>query len=558
MEMKRKYNYLIAILSGVLLWLGWPPLPFFPLLFIGFIPILWLEEECTASNRSAKKFFGLSYIALLVWNLLTTWWVGATYFGTKDISTAIAGLIANTANPLLMCLPLLGFHRTKKRLGSTWGYISLIAYWTTFEFIHLRWDLSWPWLTLGNGFAQHPAVVQWYEFTGVLGGTVWILITNILLYLLLKHLIRRRQEQPENKFVQQHIFRSLAVIAIPTSISFLIYFSYHENGVPKQVVIIQPNIDPYNEKFDPAALDRQLEVLIDLSKKTVDQQTDYLVWPETAIPQGIFINDLSTDETISKVKSFLVAYPKLKLITGISAYQRYDTEKTATARYVPNANFWFDAYNSAIQIDSSANIPIYHKSKLVPGVEQMPYPQLFKFLEPLAIQMGGISGSLAKQSYRGVFFGPDSIGVAPMICYESVYGDYSTDYVKRGADLFFVITNDGWWGNTAGYKQHLQYGRLRAVEMRKDLAQSANTGLSAFVNQRGDLLKVTSWWTPAAIKTMMYANKKITFYTTYGDYIGRIAIILTIIIALYAFIQRFRTKRKLPLSEMIHESELKM
>lgn len=543
--MNTSQKLLLSFVAGLLLWLAWPPLPFFPLLFVGFVPVLWLEDVCSTSQLSARKFFGYGYVALLVWNIGTTWWVGATYFGTKDISTAFAGIFANTANPLLMCIPLLGFHRTKKQLGETWGYVSLVAYWITFEYIHLRWDLTWPWLTLGNGFAQYPQVVQWYEYTGVFGGTAWILVVNILIYKLL-----RSRRWPDGKIALtataswKNYLPVAGLLILPVVLSLLQYFLWQEKGAARQVVLIQPNIDPYNEKFDFSTLDRQLNALMQLSKENIDSQTDYLVWPETAIPQGIFLNDLSTDKTIVILKQFLQPFPRLKLITGINAYKKYDTDETATARYVANGNFWYDAFNTAIQLDSSGNIPFYHKSKLVPGVEQMPYPQLFKFLEPLAIQMGGISGSLGKQEHREVFHSEDSTRVGPMICYESIYGEYTGEYVRRGGNLLFIITNDGWWGNTAGYKQHLQYARLRAVETRRDVAQVANTGTSAFINQRGDVSQATAWWQPAAIKSTLHANTAVTFYVRYGDYIGRAAVLMSILLSLFAFVKRFRKNKK--------------
>lgn len=542
--MRKSTKYFLAISSGILLWLAWPPLPFFPLLFIGFVPVLWLEDTCSKAAHSAGNFFGYSYLALFIWNIGTTWWVGATYFGTKDISTAFAGIFANTANPLLMCIPLLGFHRTKKQLGETWGYVSLVAYWITFEYIHLRWDLTWPWLTLGNGFAQFPQVVQWYEYTGVFGGTAWILTANILIYQLIKGSVQSAQPSAkERKLFSKNYLPVALLIILPVAFSLAVYLSYREKGAGKEVVLIQPNIDPYNEKFDFTTLDKQLDALLQLSQRSIDAETDYLVWPETAIPQGIFLNDLSADKTIGALKQFLLPYPQLKLVTGINAYKKYDTKETVTARYAANGHFWYDAFNTAIQLDSSGNIPVYHKSKLVPGVEQMPYPQLFRFLEPLAIQMGGISGSLGKQEHRDVFRDADSTGVGPMICYESIYGEYTTEYVRRGGNLLFIITNDGWWGNTAGYRQHLQYARLRAIETRRDVAQAANTGTSAFINQRGDVSQATAWWKPAAIKATLHANTAFTFYVRYGDYIGRAAILMSILLALLAWAKRAGIKQ---------------
>ncbi len=134
---------------------------------------------------------------------------------------------------------------------------------------------------------------------------------------------------------------------------------------------------------------------------------------------------------------------------------------------------------------------------------------------------------------------------------ESIYGEYSTEYVRRGGNLFFVITNDGWWGNTAGHKQHLQYARLRSIEARRDLAQSANTGTSAFINQRGDISQQTEWWKPAVIEATLYANDEMTFYVRYGDYIGRAAIFVTFVSVIYTIINLFFRRRKIAVEPFI-------
>jgi apolipoprotein N-acyltransferase len=543
-SMNGRQKLLLSLSSGVLLSLGWTPLPFFPLLFIGFVPILWLDDACGNLKNSARCFLRYSYLALLIWNVLTTWWVGNTYQGTHDIGSVFGGVIANMANPLLMCIPLVAFHHTKKRLGDGWGYVSLPAYWIMFEFIHLRWDLTWPWLTLGNGLSKFPQVIQWYEYTGVFGGTLWILALNILVFRLLYTFLWGRNFQ----FTGKNLLAVIFLATVPVCISLIQYFTYSEKGITKNVVIIQPNIDPYNMKFDENTLDAQLNILLRLSGEKIDSSTDYLVWPETAIPQGILLNELFADPVINKVKSTFSSFPKLELITGINAYARYATDETPTARYEPDGKFYWDAFNSAIQLDTSDSIPVYHKSKLVPGVEKMPYPQIFKFLEPLAINMGGVSGSLGEQKDRGVFFSHDKTGIAPLICYESIYGEYTNEYVKRGAGLLFVITNDGWWANSAGHKQHLDYARLRAIETRRDLAHCANTGTSAFINQRGDVYDATDWWVQAVIKSALYVNTDQTFYVRFGDYIGRAAIILTLFLFVRIIIMRF-SKRKNLLNE---------
>jgi apolipoprotein N-acyltransferase len=194
-----------------------------------------------------------------------------------------------------------------------------------------------------------------------------------------------------------------------------------------------------------------------------------------------------------------------------------------------------------LQLDYTGNIQSYHKSKLVPGVEKMPWPALFKYVEKFAIDLGGISGSLGMQDEREAFFTPDKkFAAGPIVCYESVYGQYVGEYVKKGANFLAIITNDGWWGDTPGYKQHLKYGALRAIETRRSIVRSANTGITATINQKGEIENKTSWWKEDAIKASINVNDHITFYTRFGDYLGLLAIFTSIAIGLSSVIQRYK------------------
>jgi apolipoprotein N-acyltransferase len=131
-----------------------------------------------------------------------------------------------------------------------------------------------------------------------------------------------------------------------------------------------------------------------------------------------------------------------------------------------------------------------------------------------------------------------------VICYESIYGDFVREYILNGADLIFIITNDGWWDDTPGYRQHLLYGRLRAIEMRRSIARSANTGISCFINQRGDILQKTGWWNKTAIKGTLNKNEEITFYARTGDTIGRVFSFLAVFLFLIARVKKFFSGRK--------------
>ena len=140
------------------------------------------------------------------------------------------------------------------------------------------------------------------------------------------------------------------------------------------------------------------------------------------------------------------------------------------------------------------------------------------------MDFGGLSYSRGYQDYRSVFKSKKGTNIAPIICYESIYGEYVSDYVRNGANLLAIVTNDGWWNNTEGHKQHLSYARLRSIETRKNIVRSANTGISSVINYRGEIVKTIGYEKEGLINYNVGVNNIITFYTMYGDYIYRLCL----------------------------------
>ena len=557
--MTRKKLYLLSLLGGIIFSLSWPPYGFPFLLFIAFVPLLQIEHAFSTGQTTAKRtlLFGLSYLTFFIWNLASIWWVYNASFG--------GAVMAVIGNAFIMSAVFWIFHLTKKRLliagwRLTTANFVFVIFWLAFEFCHYRWELNWPWLTLGNAFAGNHTWIQWYEYTGTCGGSLWVLVVNLMLFNLIK----------DKEFTVQISKTKVAGIAltifIPILISLIIYYSYSEKESPVNVVVVQPNIDPYNEKFNGMAFEDQLNKMLDLAKQKVDSSTEYLVFPETALIEDIWENDLEQTASIIQLRKFLKQFPKLKIVTGASTFRLFkEGEKlSVTARKFGQQVGYYDAYNTALQIDSSKNIQIYHKTKLVPGVEHMPYSAVLGFLDKLAIDLGGTTGSLGTQEERTVFkappqpspFGRENLkqkvlpdgedlggaSVAPVICYESVFGEFISEYVRNGASLIFIMTNDGWWGDTPGYKQHLIYGSLRAIETRRSIARAGNTGISCFINERGDILQPTEWWKPDVIKASINSNSKKTFYVRAGDVIGRACFYFSGIIILFVIVSSLRAR----------------
>jgi Apolipoprotein N-acyltransferase len=187
-------------------------------------------------------------------------------------------------------------------------------------------------------------------------------------------------------------------------------------------------------------------------------------------------------------------------------------------------------------MDSLGRYSIYQKSKLVPGVEMLPYPSVLGPIDDKLL--GGVSGRNVGQKEVSNLTFRKEIPIGCAVCYESVYGEHCAKYVRKGARLLAVITNDAWWGDTPGYRQHLNYARLRAIETRRDIARCANTGISAFIDQKGRILQRTPWWEPAVLKGTVNLSGRDTFFVRAGDIVGRIAVFLFVLLLAAALIRR--------------------
>jgi apolipoprotein N-acyltransferase len=332
------------------------------------------------------------------------------------------------------------------------------------------------------------------------------------------------------------------LLLLPLSFSLFTYYNYTEQSNPSNVVAVQPNIDPY-EKEGSIPVNQQIDIMTRLSQKIAQPNTEFFLWPETAIPGGMDEDRIRSSQYFSQTKHFLRKYKNATLITGSETYKIYNTQATPTASMSEQSGQFYDSFNTAVGIENGDQVQFYHKSRLVPGVESLPFGNALSFLKPVFEHLGGATGAYGSQPDAGVFYSQSGIGVDPVICFESIWGEYVARSVRKGAQFIAVITNDGWWENTLGKDQHLDYAKLRAIETRRWVARSANTGISAFINQRGDIVQHTKWWTQAAIKQDINLNSELTFYVQYGDYLPKAgSFIAVLLIGFIAVKGRFKKK----------------
>lgn len=521
MTVKSHLQYLaLSLLSALLFIISWQPYSIIVAAFGAFIPLLFIEKNIRAAQGNAGWVFLYAFVTFFTWNIGSTFWLW-----NATIEGAYAAFIINT---LLMCIPLMVYHFFAKKTAASHAEWILITAWLSFEYLHHTWEFSWPWLSLGNAFAAFPFMVQFYEFTGVVGGSFWILYANIKVF----RLIARWNENSQRINISRSMNLFFFIGFAPLFLSWYVSSNYKPVGIPINVVVVQPNIDPYSDKFEGKSAMEQTYTMLRLAGQVMDSSVQLVCFPETALQGGLDENNLNNEQSIQAVKHFLASYPNAAVLSGADSYKFYPaSEKTFTARKY-NEQLYYDAFNTALLIHPTKPIDIYHKAKLVPGVESMPYQQVLGFLGQAAIDLGGTSGSLGRNTEAANFDIGNTQWAAPVICYESVFGQYVANYIAKGAGLLCVITNDGWWGNTPGYKQHFDYARLRAIETRRYVARAANTGVSGFIDDKGEVVSKTDWWVPAAQKATLYYNRTETFYVRYAWYIELLPVLLFVLAVL--------------------------
>lgn len=524
-------RFLLSISSGILMVISFPYTgSLTPLVFVSWIPLLMVEDSLHKQGVKSFHFFPHSYLSLFIFNLGTTWWIWN--------STEVGGVLAFVFNTLLMALALQLFHFVKKQIGNTIGYASFILIWTAFEYLHFNWELSWPWLSMGDFFSIQTNWIQWYEYTGVLGGTIWVLLLNLSLFLLLKRLLSEKNKTR----LLPNLAGVLALIIIPVSISYLLIPFPVKKSKRTEIVVVQPNIDPYNEKFsETSSVEEQLAKFFALADKKTTSNTDLILGPETVISRGFFEQDLTAFPFYQVIASFRKKHPHTEILLGASSACFYDYKRSVAAQAFNGG--YYESYNSSLFVNVKNKNAFIHKSKLVLGVEKIPFSESLPFLENLAIENGGTSGTLGIEDEPKIFTGKSKL--APIVCYESIYGEFVSKQSKLGAQVLCILTNDGWWKDTPGYKQHFSFARLRAIENRKWVVRSANTGKSGLISPSGEVIKETGWWVEDVFRCSVPLLGGQTFYVKHGDYLGRGFLAVSYLLTAYALFVFIRKKLRL-------------
>lgn len=431
-------------------------------------------------------------------------------------STAVGSLSAWIINSILMALVISLSKFSFEKIKRIPFEIILAFYWLGFEIFHLSWDLKWPWMNLGHVFANHTEWIQWYEYTGVYGGTFWVIVTNGILFRIIKqiNIFLFAFSQKKSKKLIVLFFILTGIIVVPFIISKHLYHQELDNSAPLEVSIVQPNIDTYTEKFDTLSPLQQSKNLIQQIEKL--DSNSIIILPETSIPESFYISG-SVPKSIDTLLEFSQKN-HLKIIGGF-----YTKDEK-------------NLYNSACFIEDGVIKESRNKIKLLAYAEKIPFDFISKKWSQWVHEQGGIAKSYGTDESAKVFTVDDSIRIGTLICFESVFSDITSEICRNGAQTLFIITNDDWWYDTPGHRQHFAYARIKAIETQKWIARSANTGISGIINPQGEIIQSSEYRKKTIINGKVYLNDKQSFFVSYEKQLRIFIIAISSILFLSSYV----------------------
>ncbi|HYF02956.1 MAG TPA: apolipoprotein N-acyltransferase [Patescibacteria group bacterium] len=533
--MSVKKIYLLALLSGILLGLTYPPFPLGILAFFGFVPLLKALEE----KRTIGQTLSLLYLCFFVYHGIANWWVGS-WQPEADPYLLASGIALWLGHPFFFMVPVAGYLFLKKTMGRERALWCFPLLWTAFEWLHGLGEFSYPWVSLGYSQIYHTYWVQIADIGGIWCITFVIVLVNSLIsqiYFSFKE--NAANEARSGFFKTPFAFKRILAIACciiaPIIYSQIKLVEYSHNNLLKNsprkisVGIIQPNINPWRKwGDDPNARIEQLYMhqrIQDSLRYSAGGRLDMTVWSETSIPMYILTpqeyfyfhplkNWIDTSET-----ALLSGFPDLFF------YEDSFKAPPSSKQMNDGSGQRYDTYNAAFLLNPYASEPqTYRKMKLTPFAERVPYADEFSFALSLFEWGVGISGygKGPKQETMILKTKNGNVELGSIICIESIYPDFVRNFVVQGAELLTIITNDAWFDHTPGPEQHYQIGAMRAIENRRYIARCGNTGVSGFITPTGNSLKRAPQYTAVGIAETLPLLKDRSIYTRFGDWLPQL------------------------------------
>lgn len=537
---------ILCIIAGILFGLSFPPIDLHFLVFFAFAIYIYI----VTSSTTYKKVIFRSYLIFVVWELIAISWIGLSGFSKPEYFMVIGGLLTALLHPIVYLLPptIIFFFAARNIKFKKYPELILIVLppiWIAFEYLQTINELTFPWLSLAYTQTYNLSKVQYIDITGMYAITLWITIISILLFIGFRRITFKKWELKSKNSIALLVL-ILVIYFAPDLYNMITsakseYTNNFSDG-KIDVAIVQPNKDPWKKwGTDQIAI---TEEYTDLMQEAADgnPKPQLIILPETSLPYVLRMPMNAPKHGI--IKSF-VERTNIPVLIGAPDMIYYsDSDNVPVDAREFSDGDKYDVFNTAILIEKDVKIDNYQthdKFKLVIGSERMPYQDRLIFLRDMIKFTVGLSNfQIGKDTVLFDLDGKYKFNTA--ICYESVFPEFFANYVDMGADFSVIITNDGWWGKMFGTYQHNQYATFRAIENRRWIARSANTGISCTIDPYGNMYDATEINERTIINSTIGIRKDKTFYTKNGDILSKLMIIITIVTLLSTIIRKIGRK----------------
>ncbi len=528
-------KYLLAVLSGGLLALAFPPVPFYLFAFIGFIPLLFLFVV----DENPRRPFLMVYITFLVYHTGVNWWIGS-WQADKDPFLIASGVGLSIIHPFFFMVPFAIFLKIYRSLGRKTALWSFPFVWTAFEWAHSLTEFSYPWLTVGNTQIYNLYWVQFIDLTGVWGASFLIVLANVIL---LNWMIKIREGKKMLNL--SYISAIAAVFVIPIAYGLVRTTEFEhkellENNKSIRIGLIQPSINPWRKWEDGAYEQVLLHMKLQDSLEKAVGGIDFGIWAETTI---MYINENLNFGKDYNLLSRWVNRTGIPFMSGFAHYVMFDNaDATVTAKPWPfDSTKLYESYNTALLLHpDSIPAQTYHKMKLTPFAERIPHQEQFGFVQKFVSWGVGVSswGIGKEQHPLRLYTKGETFGIAPVICIESIYPGFVSEFSNLGAGIYTVITNDAWYDYTSGPEQHYQIAALRAIETRRYIARCANSGVTGFIKPTGKSLLRAPQYKRTAIAASIPEINELSFYARMGDWLPLACSFVTLFYFIWGYFRK--------------------
>ena len=503
----------LCVLSGVLLGAAFPPSPLGVLACFGAVPLLIVLADVESTGVALRY----TYLAMFVFHVITLNWTGG-YVEMKDPYMMIAGAVTMIVHPLFYWIPIGCYLYVRNRMGALPALLALPFFWVGYEYSHTLSEWSFPWLTLGNSQSFDLARIQIAEFTGVFGISFWILVLNVIAFLIYSA-AAQRDRFPGWFSVRRLLVLFLIVFIAPLIYGIIVLSNAHVDGshpaMDKGTVtvgIIQPNLDPWERwaAHGRSIIDKCWTLTGDLTSG--NNRPDIVLWPETVMPYFLLLPSNAGLLTEMRIRA---ARDSVAVLLGLPQMVEYpDSQKAPkSSRRDPMTGGRYDIFNAAAFLQPGVDsVPWYGKMKMVPIAERVPYADFFSALDFLrwGVGIGGWQIGPGHVVFRDARTGA---AFSTAICYESIYPAFIAESVKKGAEFLTIITVDSWWDHMSGAYQHERFAVFRAIENRRWVARCALGGISCYIDPFGRVYDATRLMTTAELSRTIGRSTALTFYT---------------------------------------------